>query len=574
MPDDGGTPNEASTPGDGPTTADAPAITECNDGIDNDGDGLTDWQEDPGCHGQRDSSEKAQPRAQENGWTTFDPDANSKVIFVSAQGGDDQNDGLSAKTPVQTLTKAASLVRDGQYDFMLLKRGDTWKGETLGRFKSGRDATHPLVIASYGDSTKRPRIEVDKNFLDHNGQARNYTAVLGLQIVASKMVVGDPAWDGATGSTIRYVGGGDNLLLEDLHLVHAEIVVQSYGTLKYHNVEIRRSIIDTTYHIDTCGQNNAHRPSGIYASHVDGLLIEQNLLDHNGWNEDVASACATMYNHNMYLNADNLVIRENFISRASSMGIKMRSDASGDAKTLSFENNFFYDGEIGLGIGGNTSEAYRFVDVTIKGNVFSQIGIGNPTKRNFSWMLDVSDHDTTVVEDNYFLHQPWNTNAYGISIGSASAKAITVRKNLFYGLKKAPLKLSAKTGWTGISVQDNRIIDVEFDNCLVEHSGAFAQVSYQNNAYSSKSTKGWYCVDGQRKDAAGWTAASGETPKTAAEKFVDPDRTLETYAKALGYADAVALILAAKQKNRLDYDPKLGGKAVNAYIKAGFAPAP
>ncbi len=84
--------------------------------------------------------------------------------------------------------------------------------------------------------------------------------------------------------------------------------------------------------------------------HVNHLTIEGNVFDHNGWNEDVSSACATMYNHNMYLNANGLVIRDNIIARASSMGIKMRSDSTGDADDLVFENNLFVDGEIGSAI--------------------------------------------------------------------------------------------------------------------------------------------------------------------------------------------------------------------------------
>lgn len=57
--------------------------TECSDGIDNDGDGLVDWQRDLGCHGPADTSEAALARGQEDGSSTLDVGSASLVVFVS-----------------------------------------------------------------------------------------------------------------------------------------------------------------------------------------------------------------------------------------------------------------------------------------------------------------------------------------------------------------------------------------------------------------------------------------------------------------------------------------------------------
>ncbi len=118
---------------------------------------------------------------------------------------------------MKTLTRGAALVRDGQNDFMLLRRGDTWRDQLLGRFKSGKDATHPLVIASYGDSTALPRIEVADNFIDHDGAARSFTALIGLHIVVYPRDPADPKFTGTSDGAIRYVGNGSNLLIEGCH---------------------------------------------------------------------------------------------------------------------------------------------------------------------------------------------------------------------------------------------------------------------------------------------------------------------------------------------------------------------
>ncbi len=556
--------------GDGTGGTGRPA--ECGDGIDNDGDGLVDWQRDLGCANQDDDDESAAPRADEDGFTTFDASAGSQIVYVSSSAGDDANDGSSPSAAVATLGRAAELVRDGEHDFMLLRRGDTWRGESLGRFKSGQDAEHPLVVAGYGDELELPRVEIDRNFIDHNGQARDYVALVGIHFVVYPKIPGDPAYDGETSGGLRYVGGGRGLLIESCHFEHAELVVQTYGDFHYDGVEVRRNVIEDNYHIDTCGQNSAHRPSGIYSSHVAGLTIEGNVFDHNGWSEEVASACATMYNHNMYLNADGLVVRDNIIARASSMGIKMRSDATGDADDLVFENNFFVDGEIGLGIGGNTEEPHRFSNVTIRDNVFSQIGIGNPTERNFSWMLQVSDNLSGTVEGNYFLHQPWYTNAYGIDLGGGTATDITIRGNTFYDLRQRALRVNAVSGFSNVLVSGNRFVDPTHGSCLVDHSGGFGAVVYESNEYQSASGEDWFCVDGARQSLAEWATTAGETGATEwTGSFTDPDRTVGEYADRLALgSDLEAFLAAAVAQTRFTWRPELTAPAVNDYIRAGF----
>src|SRR5688572_19612437 len=60
------------------------------------------------------------------GWSVVSPASDSRVIYVSSSQGSDNNSGLSAGSPVKSLGKAESLLRDNSADQMLLKRGDTW----------------------------------------------------------------------------------------------------------------------------------------------------------------------------------------------------------------------------------------------------------------------------------------------------------------------------------------------------------------------------------------------------------------------------------------------------------------
>ena len=69
-----------------------PPITECNDGVDNDGDGLVDWQYDCGCYGPDDTTENALSREEENGWTTFDPSPDTRIVLVTNNPGQEETD--------------------------------------------------------------------------------------------------------------------------------------------------------------------------------------------------------------------------------------------------------------------------------------------------------------------------------------------------------------------------------------------------------------------------------------------------------------------------------------------------
>jgi hypothetical protein len=557
--------------------------TECSDGIDNDGDGLVDWQRDLGCYGPGDASEAALDRSKEDGFTTFDIGADSVVVYVSASG-DDGASGTSPDQPVKTLSRAAALVRDGKNDFILLKRGDTFRDQTLGRFKSGLDATHPLVVASYGDSTELPRIEASDFFINHDGKTKSFLAVVGLHFVSTGRDPAGADYDPAHDGVFRYVGNGSHLLIEGCHLEFGGIVVQSYGANgeTYQDVEVRRNVIEKAYHASTCSPgdpngDSTYRPSGMYASHVERLTIEGNLFDHNGWNQDVSSACATIYNHNLYLNGTDLVIRDNVLSRASSIHIKLRSDTTGDMQGTLIENNYFIEGEIGVSIGGNSEEPYRFSASTIRRNVLSDIGRSQPTTRTLAWGVETQDNDSLLIEDNYFLNQRQKgvTNSYALAIAGDTERGVTVQKNLFYRIQKRSLRAEAVAGHQGIVVSGNTFADPDQGSCLIEHSGSFSGYSYKANRYfSSAAAKSWFCLGGSGT-LDDWKAASGEADATAipALAFPDPDRSIESYATTLGLGSTLQSYLdVARTQTRLNFDPRLGAPAINDYIRAGFGP--
>lgn len=366
-----------------------------------------------------------------SGWTEISASTDSLIVYVSSSEGDDANDGLSTSTPVKTLAKAASFVRDGYPDHLLLKRGDVWTDETLGRFKSGRSESEPLVLSYYGESGERPKLKVSSNFIDHNGQVRSNLAIIGLHFVAYKMDPADPAFTGTSPSSLRFVGGGNNLLVEDCKLEFTDIIVQNFSTFKYQNFKLRRSMVTDVWSPNT-SNSNAVRPSGIYATSVDGLLIEENLFDHNGWNENVPGAGANQYNHNMYIQTSNVgnhvTVRGNVIARASSHGVQGRPGGL-------YEDNLFVENSIGLQLGykGTPLQAGTFAhaknNVILAGKRMDPTNSSEPrTAAVWGLWLDDLGSGTVTLEGNIVA----NRKELGSYVGIRNYAGINYAGNIQY----------------------------------------------------------------------------------------------------------------------------------------------
>lgn len=303
------------------------------------------------------------------GWTEIQPSVDTTTIYVSSSTGNDLNDGLSETTPVQTLSKGMSLARDGYPDHVLLKRGDVWQDQNLGA-KSGRSETEPFLISYYGASGARPKLMVSAKTINKTLPISNF-ALIGLHIVKYTMDPNDPGYTGYNGGNdalIRFIAAGsENLLFEDNKTEFGEWVIDSVGG-KMYNVTIRRNII-----VDAWCQNSSttdDHACGVYMSAVDGILIEENLFDHNGWNEQIPGAGRNMYAHNMYLQTDNAgdlaVVRGNITARAASNGLQQRMGGW-------CEDNLAVANSSGLAPIGGASEqpagtiAYAFNNVVMEG---------------------------------------------------------------------------------------------------------------------------------------------------------------------------------------------------------------
>ncbi|HZL72111.1 MAG TPA: hypothetical protein VFC86_06610, partial [Planctomycetota bacterium] len=498
------------------------------------------------------------------GWTELAPSADTLTIYVSSSTGNNTNDGLSPATPKATINAGKALVRDGMPDWLLLKAGDTWTGQGLGDWtKSGRSASEPIVIGSYGTGA-RPLIRTGTSDGVSMFDPVSHVVIVGLHFIAH-------TYDGSQDTCgMRLLGTLDDILVEDCFVQGYSdniIVIAVNGAGSLTNFRLRRCVIADSY-------SDAAHSQGIYTEGVDGLLIEECVFDHNGWKEGAGGSPATIFNHNTYINAtSNVVLRGNMFLRASSIGNKFNADNSGDSQNSLVENNFYIEGEVAISAGGNTNDALRFVDFTIRNNVMMHIGRTQPTNRDLAWYVDVQDWDGGSIEDNLFLRQPDVSNSFSINLAGSTERQMTISGNLFYGVRGENLIFDVAGSETGILVQGNEFQDPVEGSHLVVHSGSFNPATYQGNSYFSSAAAGsWFGVNGTNRSFAQWVTASGETGATSgAVAYPDPSRDEVTYQVSLGgTATFAAFIAEARLQSKANWRPAYTADGINDYIRAGF----
>jgi hypothetical protein len=545
------------------------------------------------------------------GFTCFVPVVGSRVVYVSSSSGKDEATGISPAHAVKTLAKGISLLRDGRHDFLLLRRGDTWQDETLNALGSGENKQRPVVVASYGSSPERPRLGANQWVLDHNGEVKNYQALLGLEImptakVPGKAPIAKPSSGLATATTaapagvqapsaqpagskppgdkppgdkpagekparggLRFVGSGTGILVEDCHLKYAEIIVQSFRSGRYHDVTLRRNVIERAYHPETCGTGPKYRPSGVYSFDVEGFTLEENVLDHNGWNvEEVPGACATMYNHNLYLNAKGLIVRDNVLSRASSMGLKLASAERGGLSDALVEGNVFLEGEIGISAGGNGKGPARFIDLRVLGNVFWGLGSTKPTNREVAWGVELTDDLRAEISGNLFARQTEYTNSFGVHIGGSTQEEITVRGNTFVDVNGGAVVTRATEGFSNVKVTDNAIYLRQKLRCVLAYWGELHGVVFSGNAYGGPEDASVICHGSEQVDAKGWADLTGDRTGKLKPIGARPLRTPMDFAAAHGLEASMAGLLGALTSRRAgSWSEELSPRALREFLQ-------
>ncbi len=560
------------------------SAAQCNDGIDNDADGLIDWQFDLGCTEANDDSEGGLLTGTiENGWTVIEPAADTTIYYVSDSDGNDSNTGLSPSTSLKSFAAALAKTNDNTADWILLKRGDTFTENVAVRY--GRSATEPFVISSYGDSTQRPLMNTGTQHAIQPTNTFQFFSIIGLDFYAHTRNPDSIDFinhEGADAIDLYRQAGlpGNDILIENCAFrYYADSTVS--GAARPVNIHIRRNIFEHNY-----SPGGSHS-QGLGAGVIDNLVFEGNIMDHNGWllqsNGSAAVGQATIFNHNTYfLGMRNMLYRGNALMRGSSLGSKFTSGELDDVANYVIDNNLYLDNEVGISMGFNFEDyaPHRFANVEITNNVLLNFGNSQPTGRTLGWGMWLDGLNGGEIRNNHFLHNESEAvnNTFALYLDGPS-RDVSVLDNIIHGINGSGsnhnlFNLGLNSEKLNIDVQRNRIDASEFGSLLARGSDANTSnfTFADNNYYTSRSAAEWFELGGADLGFSNWIGQTGETGATNTQTgFCEPTRNIESYQARLGYPASIdSFIAEIKQQGKFHWRNEYDVSTVNAWIRSGY----
>lgn len=549
----------------------------------------------------------------EDGWTVLKPAADTRILYVSSSDGDDataqiykpDNAAVGADPftptgeirPFKTIAAAIDKARERQPDWVLLKRGDTWRNVSINALQ-GRSKSEPSVLGAYGSSAQRPAItgQTARIILGSPKKGINFAVVTGIELYCNYLDPAAPDYrkeSGDGGSRVRAgmglsvgpQGGMANVLVEDCQLRFAAVSVGGPDALMT-DVVLRRNNVLDAYPVR--GHNQ-----GMWGSHG-SILLEECLFDHDGWLHQAVPenrgkpGLASMLSHDTYCTQMYCTIfRNNLFLRASSIANKFTANyGTGSVKDIVLDNNLYVEGEIGVSMGGNTAAPLRWVNCRVINNVLLDIGRGQPTGRILGWGVDAFDFDGGEIAGNLFLHQQSDAvrNVYGLSIGCEQdcegegdhMRNVSIRGNVFHGLKNArmALKIRGADRMQGVAIANNLFQFDGIPSSLVRVDGPLSDgLTFSGNMYDSAAEPGrWFSVAGKELDFEKWVEQSGEkSAKRQKIDFPDSSRGIETYMRTLGKPPTLdAFISEVRKQSKASWRKEYTAPVINDWIRDGF----
>jgi hypothetical protein len=522
----------------------------------------------------RDVSLNIMSGSSSSGWTAFAPSSDTRIVYVSSSGGNDSNNGLSDTTPKRTIAGGKSLLRNGFPDWLLLKCGDSWSESlnTSGEFHlSGRSLQERMLVSSYGTGA-RPLLRTGTgNGVDNFATGNHDVAIVGLHFWAD-------TYNGSQGTNrgVQWLGTSSNFLLEDCYVQAYETNVVVMGTSgRNTNAAIRRNVIVDAY--NTLNTNS----QGLYADATDGLLIEENVFDHNGWRDDVPGSGPTWFRHNVYIQngPTGVVFRGNIL--AGTDGLQGRPGGICD-------DNLFMRNAISLQFGsGNFPEAGG-VSGTIHNNVVLDGGdlqAGSPR----GWGLIIGNTVNTTVDHNIVAHNvtgtspnPWVLNFDNGHGNPNGMQNVNFDHNVVYDWS------SLGRGAQVATYQNNIMLNITFnandindglDTTYLASLGSttpnfLSQIHSSNNHWyrASGDANQVFQLGGNGMSFGAFNSALGDSTSTwGAVAYPDPNRTIGTYHASIGGAPSLQAFMAeARNQSKTNWRIPYTADAVNTYIRAGF----
>jgi len=509
-------------------------------------------------------------------------DGNDSTAVVYTQGNHPSwatpfNPGVIK--PYATITAAYAQARWATPDWVLIKRGDTLYQIVPAQLKVGRSVTEPSLLGAYGSGSS-PILKVGTGgglSLQLASPSSPWTfrnaAISGITFYAHTRNPEDPAYTGTTGGSgigfITAEAGNKikGILIEGCKFMFfGNNTIQGAGAESIDDITIRRTLFLSNY-------SGSGHSQGLYTENLIGLVLEENIFDHNGWYSVSGSGGigqGTIYNHNTYMaDTKNFTSKNNIFMRPSNMQNKFTSPTL--TENITIENNLYVDGHIGISIETN----YLAVDdrnknISINNNVMTNLGRTNVTGQGIAWYLEIAGWDGGNVSNNLFMNQPLTTIDYSFGIRFwDNNENVDVVGNIFNDIRKGDL-LNLGAVVENITFHNNTFQLNSGGSNIVNAAGALTGYSFIGNKYYTPDSNKYY-FGGSGKSFSAWQAATGDNSTFEQSTFPDPTRSIETYMASIGEtATLEAFYAKCRAMDRYKWDERFTADAINKWIKGGF----
>ena len=545
-----------------------------------------------------------------NGWSIITPSADSRLIYLDPTGG---NDGTAvnylpstlpnvnnwndpgAISAYQTAEAAESQMRAGLPDWILVKRGETVPITSNFEPRAGRSLTERSVLTAYGPGTERPSLRpADNGSIIRAWGDNAFTMVFkGIEIYPTWCDPDHVDFDPINGLANRPDGltiyngpaGGSGIIIEDCRFRHLKKNVRVFAELESgeacEDIIFRRNV--TEY---ATGQ-------GFFANDAE-VIVEENVFYHCGWWTQTGTGDpdgqASIFDHSLYCpSIKNSIIRNNISIAPSSIHFKLTANTdvvdSIKAYDIVMYNNFMFEGEIGLSLGGNDDQdtGARWRDMRTAHNVGTQLGMTRPTNRDIAWGEDIQDWEGGMSSENIYFDYGDATvdRVTGLVIMGHCSDVII--SNLVVN-KIGPTTGTENLAHQGIStvaqggtMTNVQIIDpiIQLPNTdcrIIGNHEALTGVTFVGGKYhSGAAANEQFNYNGTTMNHADWVTNTGDTGALEQVTFVDDSRTLLTYLASVGEtATRESFIDKCRNRQAGTWDPKYDARYINPYFREGL----
>ncbi|WP_374301987.1 right-handed parallel beta-helix repeat-containing protein, partial [Paracoccus sp. (in: a-proteobacteria)] len=266
-------------------------------------------------------------------------DVTADWLIKHPEYGATPDKALATDLGMQLWYKITSSEAGPNSHWLLFERGHQYENtdRLITRATQGESALNPVFIGAYGQGTD-PKITDPIRLFQEDS---NHVVLQGLDVGEFMALE------------------GNNLLMDRISITgDYGLNIQNVNGFTFINSDITDVVSQSPANAGSIWEAHLNRISGAYIANTKGLLIENNLVDRNGWAEGydpnlsgTSPQPPSMYSHNLYLQANNLdvTLRDNIIMRGASFGAQVRSGGL-------VEGNSFIDNNAALNFLGGDYE--------------------------------------------------------------------------------------------------------------------------------------------------------------------------------------------------------------------------